>query len=1017
MNKIIVEACLLLSALTGAAQTYTFESNYSHWSASQGTLALSTDHYKEGTHSLEWTTQGKAQMIVSGFAAYTANTNSCFMQVYLPEATGDELKVEFLNGTSVKRTAVFVCNYQGWREFSRLYSEYASTSSTTINALRFTLTPTDLNATRKIYFDDVRLNTTADGARVPGTQWVKDCAYLKVNTASVLLAANPVDLPIESPTATEQADLATLRTRLKPESPAYSSMNTLTAKNWVNKNIQVTRNDDGSLLNGTVINTSHTALTDEELKTISTRLQYLAAGIENNIAGCQEAFDNYLDLLLDQGFAEGGNIIFASNSYTTPRQFIPAMLSILPVCSDRQKEGVIGLIKWVCYYGACYYPEETYLSHINSDIVYLALQWMLQAAALHPDDATAVRDLKAVKRFMERNMDYVPGGGDMLKPDGTGFHHNSHYNNYMYAYQTFADAVYDLRGTCFQISETAYAHFAKALESEYLMATPMAGTSSVDTRYFANALSGRNTFGAGAKLAFNRTLLHNIVEACCYPDLQNRLKALYNACYPDVSNYAGVEPQQMEGVYQFNYSPIAVVRKGNWVATMRAPTSKFWGAEIYSGTNRFGRYQSHGTLEVMYAGTSLAASGYPTANNGAGWDWNVIPGTTTVHYTDWKEMMPNGNTTQRFDQYSNGTNFAGALAADTIGIFAANLSQTDSWGNQWFTPTHLTAHKSVFIFGDFMVALGSDINSSGTYPDDRLTATNLFQSLISTSNKNKLIVNGTEVSSDYNAVLPSGQSNWLLAPTATGYWLPEGTSRLQVIYGTQTTPSHKTNATTATATAAKAYINHGSKATNASYEFVVVPATDATAMAAWAQQFEAGTAFTVLSQTTQLHAVQRGNTTAYAFYGAAEDLTFGIVQAATHQHLLLDTYDATAEKHIFAACNPNLEPKADDTYGWVSTPTTTTLTLAGEWMAETSNDAVLFAAPKDGITEVTITFTNGEPVYFNAVPWGSITSIEQPANHMADAPKKRIIDGQVFIFRGNQAYNLLGIRNSSIKVH
>ena len=193
MNKITVVACLLLSALTGAAQTYTFESNYSHWTASQGTLALSTDHYKEGTHSLEWTTQGKAQMIVSGFAAYTANTNSCFMQVYLPEATGDELKVEFLNGTSVKRTAVFVCNYQGWREFSRLYSEYASTSSTTINALRFTLTPTDLNATRKIYFDDVRLNTTADGARVPGTQWVKDCNYLKVNTASVLLAANPVD--------------------------------------------------------------------------------------------------------------------------------------------------------------------------------------------------------------------------------------------------------------------------------------------------------------------------------------------------------------------------------------------------------------------------------------------------------------------------------------------------------------------------------------------------------------------------------------------------------------------------------------------------------------------------------------------------------------------------------------------------------------------------------------------------------------------------------------------------------
>ncbi|MGM9825503.1 MAG: polysaccharide lyase family 8 super-sandwich domain-containing protein [Paludibacteraceae bacterium] len=993
-----------------SAQSYTFESNTNHWNAaSGGTIALSSEHYKEGSYSLEWTTKGKAQLTISGFTNYSLSTsNSCFMQVYLPEATGDQLTVEFMNGTSVKRTANFVCNYQGWREFSRAYNEYATTATANITGVRITLTPTDDNATRHIYFDDVKLNTSTDAQRVPGTQWMNDVAYLKVNTSPLALYANPIDLTIATPTEQELDDLQTLRQRLTPDDITYNAAKALPAKAWVTNNISVVRNTDGTLLNGTVINTSHTALTDEELQTISERLQNLAAGKKNGTAGFEEAFDNYLDLLLDQGFAEGGNIIFASNSYTTPRQFIPAMLSILPFCSDKQKEGVIGLVKWVCYYGACYYPEETYLSNINSDIVYLSMQWMLQAAALHPDDATAVRDLKAVKRFMERNMDYVQGGGDMLKPDGTGFHHDTHYNNYMYAYQTFADAVYDLRGTCFQISETAYTHFAKALESEYIMATPMVSTSSVDTRYFANSLSGRNTFGNGVKLAFQRARLHNMAEICPYSELQTRLKQLYNACYPGSVNFAGVEAQEMEGVYQFNYSPIAVVRKGNWVATMRAPTSKFWGAEIYSGTNRFGRYQSHGSLEVMYAGTDIAASGYPTTNDGAGWDWNVIPGTTTVHYTDWAEMMPKSNTTQRFDQYSNGTNFAGALAADSIGIFAANLSQTDSWGSQCFTPTNLTAHKSVFIFGDFMVALGSDINSSGAYSDDRLTATNLFQSLISTSNKNKLLVNGTEVSSAYNEVLPAGQSNWLLAPTSTGYWLPATESNVKVIYGEQTTPSHKTNATTKTATAAKAYINHGSKATNASYEFVVVPATDATAMAAWAQQFEAGTAFTVLSQTTQLHAVQRGNTTAYAFYGAADNLTFGIVRTATHQHLLLDTYDAKAEKHIFAACNPNLEPQDDAVYGWVSTPTSATLTLEGEWMAEKPNDAVVFAEPKDGLTEVTITFTDGEPVYFNAVPYSSITSIERPANNTADAPRKVFRDGQVLILRGEQVYDLLG---------
>lgn len=1001
-------AVLLLSAVAGVAQTYTFESNYNHWTASQGTLALSADHYKEGTHSLEWTTTGKAQLIVSGFTAFSANANSCFMQIYLPEATGDELKVEFLNGTAVKRTANFVCNYRGWREFSRLYNEYASTGSTNINALRFTLTPTDPAATRRMYFDDVKLNATADAARVPGTQWVKDYAYLKVNTASVALAANEVDLEVQTPSEEELADLQTLRARLKPETPAYSSINTAKAKNWVNDNIQVTRNADGSLLNGTVINTTHAALTNDELKTVSTRLQFLAAGIEKEISGCREAFDNYLDLLLDQGFAEGGNIIFASNSYTAPRQFIPAMLSILPFCSDRQKEEVIGLVKWVCYYGACYYAEDAWLGNINSDVVYLALGWMLQAAALHPDDATAVRDIRAVQRFMERNTAYVPGGGDMLKPDGTGFHHNTHYNNYMYAYQTFADAVYDLRGTCFQINEEAYARFAKALQSLYIMATPMNG--SADARFFANSLGGRNPFGSGVKVAFSRTRLRNMATACPYPELQTTLKQVYNAAFPGNMNFTDVDPLSLDGVYQFNYSPIAVARKGNWVATMRAPTSKFWGAEIYSGANRFGRYQSHGSLEVMYGGNDLAASGYPTNNTGAGWDWNVCPGTTTVHYTDWKEMMPNGTTTDRFDQYSNGTNFAGALAADSVGIFAANLTQTDSWGSQRFTPTNLKAHKSVFIFDSIMVAVGSDISSSGTYSDDRITATNLFQSIISASNANPLIVNGSEVAESGKQTLPSAQGNWLLAPTSTGYWLPESVSNIEVVYGAQTTPSHKTNATTGTLTAAKAYINHGSKCDGADYRFVVVPATDAAQMASWAKRFGDGTAFTVLQQDSKLHAVSRGNHIGYAFYAAAESMTYGIVRATTRQHLLMDTYDERTQTHRFAACNPNLEPETDAQYGWIATETTATLTLEGEWMAEQSVENVSFAKPQNGTTEVTLTFKEGEPVFFHAVAYDPSAGFgDTAADNCGTKVRKMVSNGQVYIVRDGKTYTVLGM--------
>ena len=1042
MNRLLSLFAVLAVSSLAVAQSYTFESDYTNWSAQQGTLALTADHYKQGNKSLQWTTSGQSVLLVRGFTQFSAtNSNSCFMQIYLPEATNDTLVVEFLNGTVARRTARMVCNYRGWREFNRAYSEYANASTVNISAIRMTLYPTD-SKSRTLCFDNVSLNTTADSKRVPGTQWVLDAAYMTNNTNPLSLYANPVDLPLTEPTAQELADLQTVIGRVK-DSASYNAPQALVTKNWVNKNIQVVRNTDGSLLNGTIINTSAAGLITDSLIAIGSRLQLLAGGKLKGVEAVSQAFDDYLDLLLDQGLGAGAPIAFASNSYTAPRTVIPYFVSILPSCNDRQKAEVIELIKWLAYYGICYYPEDTYLSNLSSDVVYLFLPYMYTAVSQNPDKRVAVRDLHAVQRFMNRSMDYVPGGGDLLKPDGTGFHHNSHYNNYMYAYQTFVSGVYAMRDTEFALSETAYTHFAKAVFSLYTMATGGTG----DNRFYANSLSGRNPFAAGSKITFTKSQFKNLIAAGdAYPEAQTELKKAYNYFF-QTAEYTDEIGNNYDGVYQFNYSPIAVVRHAGWVATMRAPTSKFWGAEIYSSENRFGRYQSHGSLEVMYEGSSLAASGYPTNSTGGGWDWNVIPGATTVHYTSWADMMPKQNTSQRMDQYSNGTNFAGALAGDQVGVFAANLSQTDRWGSSavLFTPTNLTAHKSVFIFDTILVALGSNINSSGTYSDDRITATNLFQSLIS-STSGALVVNGTEVRSTYSATLPAG-SNWLLAPTGTGYYLPATNSGVQVIYGSQTTPKETGadyQSPTTTATAAKAYINHGSKCNDKQYAFVVVPATSSEAMASLAKQMDAGTVYTIYQQDGSVHAVGCGNTIGYAFYSAAQNLSYGIVRSTTHQHLLTDTYDAATQTHYFAACNPNLEPATDATYSWVSSSTTTTLVLDGEWTVrssdtpqdlyssvgsnssdeyssdeyssdefssdEFSSDDSNFSAGSsddfssdaiknslnsrttpegrtkkyasslvsssivDGHTEVVLSFTDGAPVYFEAVP-GSAMSI------------------------------------------
>ena len=658
MKKYFLIITLLSFIAKIQAQSFTFEdaSVPAEWTPEKGTLSLSNEHYKEGTQSLCWETSGKSILNVT-FTSFLASTdNSAFMQIYSPSQSNDTLRVEFMYYNTAKKTANFLCNFAGWREFNRAYTEYASTLSSTISSVRITYCPTD-NNTRKIYFDDVKFNYPTESSRIIGSQWILDKDFFKSNNTQLELFANPVDLPATEPTSQELNSLESLRNSLKRTPTTGSASNVIAAKNFANS-LNIVRNPDGSV-KGNIINTSASALTISFMSDLFTKAEYLAsAALSESDPATMVLFRNLIDHMLDQGIAEGCNFLISTTDYTNARTLPAQLLNLLPACTESQQIEIIKFARWISYYGNIYQPEATYLSSLNSDIIYLYIPHIMAAALFYPDQAIAVRELKAFKRFLERNTEYVPGGNDILKPDGTGFHHKTHYNNYMYAYKTWAEYMYCLSGTEFRISPEAYKRFRKAILSIYSMATSGTG----DTRNYANSLCGRNPFGSGVQLQFNKSLFEKLIQTggdCLGTNIDEELASAYNYYFKS-TKYA-VETKNYDGFYQYNYSPIGVYRRNNWVATMRAPTTKFFGAEIYSGANRFGRYQSHGSLEIMYDG-NLAASGYPTNGTGGGWDWNVVPGATTVHYTSWQEMMPNKNTTDRFDQYTKTKNFAGALS-------------------------------------------------------------------------------------------------------------------------------------------------------------------------------------------------------------------------------------------------------------------------------------------------------------------------------------------------------------------
>lgn len=113
----------------------------------------------------------------------------------------------------------------------------------------------------------------------------------------------------------------------------------------------------------------------------------------------------------------------------------------------------------------------------SSDYVYNCIDNIITSFVQIPDDAEAVKGAKILKTLLENFSSYIPGGGDVLKPDGTGFHHNTHYNGYMYAYTTWVNALYTLKGTCYQVDLESYEHLKKAVTSMYFMATKGAQSS------------------------------------------------------------------------------------------------------------------------------------------------------------------------------------------------------------------------------------------------------------------------------------------------------------------------------------------------------------------------------------------------------------------------------------------------------------------------------------------------------------------------------------------------------------
>jgi len=928
-----------------------------YWSTTSGsTMSLSTDHFKSGQQSLRWDANGSggeltaAGLNIPSALTYTWQQNATRFYVYNKTASNDTLIVRFYDTSGVvKREGHMLLNFTGWQDYYRSlrfgYSGAVDAGGFALAKCKFIYRPQLPNSIpRTLFFDEVSFaGVNSAPSSVPGPYLIPDTSnfYGSYNTNPEPLNVwllQP-DVAVTTATAQELTDWQTVKTKYNHTLSNPSSTDLTNAKTFVT-NLGITWNADSTIKGSTSI---LFPVAEADLLTYSQYVGTLARAYRvGNDADAGNKCIALIAYFLDQGIAEGRSIVIAPSNYTPAANFSTGFIDALPLLNSNLYSQVIRMLKWENLYGYLY--GATFTPGYNVDNMLNKSTPLFNICFADTSTNESVRDLKMIKRFMERFT--VPGQGtrDGFKIDGSSFHHQAIYPGYMYTLTQWIKQVANLSGTVYKIAKDGYDRMSFAIKS-------LTMPTSSGVAVYANTLSGRHPFPNGLYVRQGdiRSLIAvgaDIIGQSVEPDLA----AAYNYFFPADNAYPSVAPANYNGYYQYNYGQLGVLRNPNWVANLRGLTKQLWGTETYATANRFGRYQSYGALEFLY-GNTLKQSGYLL--NGDGWDWNAAPGTTSVQLS-WASL----NTVSDYANEYQKRSFAGALALGKHGIWAMDFEQYPIQ-NINYNFGDLKFKKSVFAFDSVFVCLGTGISTTNSQGK---TVTNLFQNVYTTTDTMpQVFLNSvTGQTANYEGDISTGSGSvWLVNTVGTGYYIPQGNGNVHVIRGSQSSPTQDGNLTNLiTAQVTKAWIDHGLAPANTKYQLVAVPGITPGQMQTLSGQFAAGNVYRIEKQTDTLHAVSYipGKITGYAFFAAASNVGVGYVQSISGPALVGMKKDSTTL--TINIDDPDLNTTSNAISGFISNPYNVSLVINGVWTVR-SNPAGAVVATQNGATTISFVLQDG----------------------------------------------------------
>ena len=901
-------------------------------SGTDSRLDISEEHYKDGMRSLSWTFNPGAVLSVKKDLAFEKKDvtgkdtylSAFIVWVYNEQAQDQKITFEFLKDGKKCTSFPFGINYTGWRAAWVCYErDMEGMPEEGMNEIR--IVAPDVKG--KLFFDHI-----VSASKVDARQQTADIQVPFVNKGTtnhwLVVYEHSLwkpDIALTPVSETQKQEMRVIEKRFRDMlyTPSKFTDKELESIRKKYDFYQITYKN--GKVSGLPIFMVRQAEAYERMIPHWDKDMFTKLGMEmseyfnlmkriaiayNNVSNAavkdelKQKFLAMYDHITDQGVAYGscwGNI--HHYGYSMRGLFVSYFLMKDVLRAAGKLDDAERTLNWYAITNEVY--PEPMGNGIDIDTFNTKLQGRIASILIMEDSPEKLQYLRSFSRWLDYGCRPAPGLSGSFKKDGACFHHCNNYPAYAVGGLDGAtNMIYLLSGTEFRLSELAHETVKNVLLAMRFYCNLKQWPLSMSGRHpngkgelipiqyavmaIAGTPDGKQKYDADMAAAYLRLVAHIGTPDKDVPDYLPKASARQELEMKRLLEAQGFRPEpDPQGNLALGYGCVSVQRRDNWAAVVRGHSRYLWAAEHYLPANFYGRYLAHGSMQILTGKpdetVTFATSGWQEN----GFDWNRIPGVTSIHlpFEQLRAKVLNVDAFSGMEEmlYSDEA-FAGGLSqARMNGNFGIKLHEHDKYNG-----SH-RARKSFHFFNGTIVCLGTDIENTNTeFP----TETTVFQSAVITP----------ETRAYWNACKEGGQT--YIDPNGVGYYLSESSMAdaqfeknfPQVTVGERSTKPTSGNWVSLT-------LQHGKAPKGASYEYAVLPHTDAASLKAFADK----PAYKVLRQDRNAHIVRSlpDNLTSYVLFETPQALPAdGLLQKADTSCLVMIREDK--DKLLLTVSQPDL---------------------------------------------------------------------------------------------------------------